>query len=301
MLTVRKIPVYTYSRIVTLFFVRMEIDMKYLFLAQAMAVLMYGYGMAMEAPEPAPVASVEHALQAEVADKPRVFITNDTNWELVVDYGQALYGSLQPFQLRIHSKEETKRIPEDPELFENLTVAPYGERWQYAQIAKPKNLMVDIKKVMEENPNMHILVTVRPSQAFSVWLGRQGGLGALFAKVVKPVEKLMTPFEFEYEAVASVEEQTPEIKRIRDAFPGVLAAIQSGKPLQARYYLDVPADASLDSIDKAYISLREKTMVRKDLNAINRKIVLRLLELAHNLLVADSELKEGSEILLAEK
>ena len=273
--------------------------MKYLLFAQAMAVLMYGYGMAMEASEAEP--SAEHASQAEVVDEPRVYIKNDTNWELVVNYGQALYGSLQPFQQRIHSRDTTE-IPEDPEYFENLMVAPYGDKWQHAQLAAPKNLMDDIKKVMKVNPNRHILVTIRPSQTFSAWLDRQGGLGAFFARAVRPVEKLMTPFEFEYKAVVSVEKHTPpKITLIRDAFPGVLAAIRAGKPLQARYYLDVPADASRDSIDKAYSSLREKAKVRKDLSAINRQIVLRLLELAHNSLVADSELKEASEVLLAEK
>ncbi len=275
--------------------------MKYIFYAQAMAVLMYGYGMAMEVSEPVPESSSEHAPQADVGDEPRVYIKNDTNWELVVDYAQALYGGSLPFQLRIHSKEKPKIIPEDPEIFENLTVAPYGEGWQYAQLATPKNLMVDIKKVMKAHPKRHILVTVRPSQTFSAWLSRQGGWAALVARVVRPAEKFMTPFEFDYKAVVSIEKPEKKIKKIRDAFPGVLAAIQAGKPLKARYYLDVPADASLDSIDKAYIALKEKTMERGDLSDVNRQIVLRLLELAHNSLVADSELKEASKVLLEER
>ncbi len=268
-----------------------------------MAIASYHYLEAME------MSSGDISQSSD--ETPRIIINNETKWELEVQYALPLYGtSDRPFEARIHANDKFT-IPQDPASFDNLIVIPYGEKWQHAQLTKPKNLMSDVQKLMENNPNSSIEITIHQTKALASWLEGRGGFAALVKKFVGPVEQIVTPFAFSLRAIPIQEKpeepiQPAETTRflVREAFPGVVTALEAGKPLQARYYLDIPQGASLDSIDKAYISLKnewQKKLENKRVSQEHADIIKRVLDIAYHALIAQYKLEEVNEIIRTEK
>lgn len=269
---------------------------------------LYSAGIAMEAS----LGSSE--LGASLSGQ-RIEIKNNTNWELVVEYSQAIYGTMKPFQIRLHPGE-VKEIAADVNTFDNLTVALYGEQWKRFQLGQPTNLMGDIKTFMRQHPNTKTLVVINPAQGVTGWVAER--LGEAISSIVRPIESFTRPFEFNYQAIPQAIPTEPtgpiptelagQVQKkkflIIGAFPGVSAALGAGRPIIARYYLDVPADANLDSINKAYSDLKSKWTAERasgEIDDVKATIVLRILELAHTVLVAEAELKVATDQMLAEK
>lgn len=245
----------------------------------------------------------EESTEEQESKEVRIKINNLTDWDLKLTYGEVLYGEGKSYESIIRPHESVSK-EENSELLGTVTVVPYGDTWKYTQFATPKDLSVDILKLAHDYPDNMVVIDVGPAKALSTWLSEKGALGSVASWATKRLEGFVSPFKFDIKSIPFERNEEVKFTIIRDAFPDVKAAILKGKPLLARYYLGLPAQANRASIDRAYLESQNKWKESAPNNKVvevKLPIILRILELAHKALIAENELQEASTILLSEK
>ncbi len=249
----------------------MTVSFRQFFFITALGILSSARAM-VETPAPVLPAAESGTVTSVAKKEPRVYIVNDTDYKLLVRYRE----KNKPFIEKDLAPKERLTIKKRPYDLEELYITPSGEWLSKTQLAAPKNLAEFREISLDRNasPEIHVVL----SQAATAAIQAVPLLGHLVSPFTRRAEQYLTPFTFAHgvnppESTGSI---TPQSKLIFDAFPGVVYA--QGKPT-ARHILGIPKNASLESIDTAYDTLKEQWEQEKDRYPVNTAYVDKVLEL----------------------
>ncbi len=189
--------------------------------------------------------------------QPTTSITNTSAWRLLIHYNQEK--SIGEIIVDPGAKVV---LDIRPDQISHLTGELYGEKWSKLEWA-PLDLYKGLQEQVTQKPEHDVDVVIDGGQGMVRQFTRPFKVRCLSYKVA------------EYEPVSLV----PQSRLLLDAFPCVRYKVARNEPIEARYFLQLPAYCSRDALTAAYTRLSFAWDNERKINAGNEAYVTRVLEI----------------------